>query len=150
VVPNSHKSLNLVVPRCLIRGYTDFLPMSCLNTSRFLGLFLLLTFGLTAQQKTLAPGEFVDWLPITDAERQSNAPAVDKNAGAEVLLWRVYLADEVISNVTIQRVMYHYVRLKVFDAKGKEQVSTIDLRAANNGNIIDVSGRTVKADGTAV
>ena len=38
-----------------------------------------------AQQRTMAPSDFVNWLPITDADRQLKAPLVEKDAGAEVL-----------------------------------------------------------------
>jgi hypothetical protein len=104
-----------------------------------------------AQQKTLAPGDFVTWLPISDAERQLKAPTVEKDAGAEILFWRVHIVDELLSgNRDIQRVFYHYVRLKVFDEKGKEKAGTIDLTYGNRGAIFDVSGRTMKADGSIV
>ena len=50
------------------------------------------------QQKTPAPPEFVNWLPVTDAERDLKTPQVDKDAGAEILLWRVHVVDELLSN----------------------------------------------------
>jgi hypothetical protein len=101
-----------------------------------------------AQQKSLAPADFVAWLPLSDAERQLKAPAVEKDAGAEVLFYRVHVVDELLSSYDVQRVFYHYVRLKVFDEKGKEKAGTIDLTYGNRGGILDVSGRTIKADGT--
>jgi Domain of Unknown Function with PDB structure (DUF3857) len=101
-----------------------------------------------AQQKALAPADFVAWLPVSDAERQLKAPAVEKGAGAEVLFYRVHVVDELLSGYDIQRVFYHYVRLKVFDEKGKEKAGTIDLTYGNRGGLLDVSGRTIKADGT--
>jgi len=103
------------------------------------------------QQRTLAPPEFQAWLPITDAERGLKSPAVEKDAGAEVLLWRVHVVDELLGdNQSLQRVFYHYIRLKVFDDKGKESASTIDLPYREPGGILDVSGKTVKADGSIV
>lgn len=102
-----------------------------------------------AQQKTQIPAEFVAWLPISDAERALRSPSVEKDAGAEVLLWRVHVVDELLGNNTdLQRVFYHYVRLKVFNEKGKEDTSTIDLTYRAPGAILDVSGRTIKPDGT--
>ena len=103
-----------------------------------------------AQQKTLAPADFTAWLPITDAERALKAPRVEKDAGAEVLFYRVHVVDELLSGYDVQRVFYHYVRLKVFDEKGKEKAGTIDLTYGNRGGILDISGRTIKADGTIV
>lgn len=78
------------------------------------------------------------------------SPSTEKDAGAEVLFWRVHVVDEILSNADLQRVFYHYVRLKVFDEKGREKASTIDLAYGDRGNILDVAGRTVKADGTVI
>nr|MDP9115237.1 DUF3857 domain-containing protein [Acidobacteriota bacterium] len=103
-----------------------------------------------AQQRTLAPSDFVSWLPITDADRQLKAPVVDKDAGAEVLEWRVHIVDELLSGREFQRVFYNYVRLKIFDEKGKEKAATIDLTYGDKHSILDVAGRTTKTDGTIV
>ncbi len=53
-------------------------------------------------------------------------------------------------NRDLQRVLYHYVRLKIFDEKGKEKAATIDLTYGDKHNILDVAGRTIKSDGTIV
>ena len=104
---------------------------------------------LAAQQKTLAPEEFRNWLPISDEERALKAPRVEKDAGAEVLLWRVRVVDEVLGNrVDLQRVLYNYVRVKIFDDKGKEKASTVDLTYRDPGSILSVAGRTIQPDGT--
>jgi hypothetical protein len=115
-------------------------------------IFVFLTcIPARAQQKTPPPRDFIAWLPISAAEQQMKAPKVESDAGAEVLLWRVHVVDELLgSNVDFQRVFYHYVRLKIFDDKGKEKAATIDLPYGDRGGILDVSGRTVKADGTVV
>jgi len=108
-------------------------------------------FSSSAQQRTPSPGEFVQWLPISDADRQLKSPQVESDAGAEVLMYRVHVVDEILgNNRDWQRVFYHYVRLKVFDQKGMERASTIDLQYGNNTSILDVSGHTVKADGSIV
>src|SRR5438477_538802 len=59
---------------------------------------LLLAAQAAAQQKATAPGEFVSWLPITDNERSLKLPVVEKDAGAEILLWRVHVADELLGD----------------------------------------------------
>jgi uncharacterized protein DUF3857 len=88
------------------------------------------------------------WLPITDAERNMKTPAVEKDAGVEAIFWRVHVRDELLGSQELQRVLYHYVRLKVFDEKGKEKASTIDLPTGDRTQIVSVNGRTIKADGT--
>ena len=101
-----------------------------------------------AQPTHQPPPEFLDWPEITEGEKQMRAPLVEKDSGAEVLVWRVHVLDEVLSRNTLQRVFYNYVRLKVFNEEGKEQTSTIDLRNDERSSIIDVAGRTLKPDGT--
>lgn len=102
-----------------------------------------------AQQRTPPPPEFVSWLPVPDAERALKTPTVEKDAGAEILLWRVHVVDELLGdNRELQRVFYHYIRLKIFDDKGKEKASTIDLDYREPGGILDVAGRTIRPDGT--
>src|SRR5262249_22164915 len=66
-----------------------------------------------------------------------------------VLLWRVHVVDEYVSQ-DLQRVFYHYVRVKVFNDKGKQQVGTVDLPYTEPGRITDVAGRTIKADGSVI
>jgi Domain of Unknown Function with PDB structure (DUF3857)/Transglutaminase-like superfamily len=90
----------------------------------------------------------VAWLPITDAERNMQAPVVDKDAGVEALFWRVHVRDEVVGGRDLQRVFYHYVRLKIFDEKGKEAAATIDLPFGDRISILNVAGRTIKSDGS--
>jgi len=90
----------------------------------------------------------VAWLPVTDAERNMKTPLVEKDAGVEALFWRVHVRDELLGSQELQRVFYHYVRLKIFDEKGKEKASTIELPFGDKTHIIYVYGRTVKADGT--
>src|SRR5580704_10272690 len=109
----------------------------------------LLIFALSGLP-ALAQSGAIDtaWLPITDAERNMKAPVVDKDAGVEALFWRVHVRDEVVGGRDLQRVFYHYVRLKIFDEKGKEAAATIDLPFINKTSILYVAGRTVKADGT--
>ncbi len=87
--------------------------------------------------------------PVTDAERQMKAPIVDPNAGVEALFWRVHVWDERFGQ-DFQRVMHHYVRLKIFSDKGKDKAATIDIPFGPKIYITSVSGRTIKPDGTIV
>jgi hypothetical protein len=89
------------------------------------------------------------WAPITEPEKQLKAPVVEKDAGVEAIFWRVHVVDEVNSD-GIERAFYHYVRLKVFNDKGKEQAATIDIPFDKDTSILHVAGRTIKADGTIV
>ena len=99
----------------------------------------------------MVPAEFVSWPPVTDSERATKAPLVETDAGAEILEWRVHVADDLLGdNRELQRVFYHYIRIKVFNEKGKEQTATIDLPYREPGAILEVSGRTIREDGSIV
>lgn len=134
-----------------VSGYTAPMPKPrARNAIVFLAVMLLSCSRMPAQQKTPAPPEFINWPPITPAEQQMKSPVVEPNAGAEVLTWRVHVADELLSNRDLQRVLYHYIRMKIFDEKGVEKAATIDLTYGDRTAILEVSGRTVKADGSIV
>ena len=109
---------------------------------------LLFTSALVCVRADIQPPIDVAWLPVTDAERNLKTPLVDKNAGVEALFWRVHVRDEMLSGQELQRVFYHYVRLKIFDEKGKEKASIIELPFSDKEHIMYVSGRTIKADGS--
>lgn len=113
--------------------------------------FICLSLSLSpfSFTQTLRPID-VAWLPISDTERNMKAPMVEKDAGVEAIFWRVHVRDELLGSRELQRVLYHYVRLKIFDEKGKEKASTIDLPLGDKDAIVTLHGRTVKADGTEI
>ncbi len=90
----------------------------------------------------------IAWLPVTEPERNMKSPIVEKDAGVEAIFWRVHVIDEVRGGQDLERVLYHYVRLKVFDEKGKKAAATIDIPFGDRTAITSLTGRTIKADGT--
>ncbi len=89
------------------------------------------------------------WLPVTEAERSSSAPVVEKDAGVEALFWRIHVVDE-FKGADAERALYHYVRLKIFNDKGKEKAATIEIPFGDRTAIQYITGRTIKADGSIV
>jgi len=93
------------------------------------------------------------WRPIDPSELSMKTPMVERNADAEVILWEVRVAY--IKNVNeIATVLEHYVRIKVFNDRGRESQSKVDIYAPQFGGrtfrISEVAARTVKPDGSAV
>jgi hypothetical protein len=88
------------------------------------------------------------WEPITDAEKNLSAPIVDSNAGVEAIFWRVHVIDDMLNHMEAQRTLYHYVRLKIFNAKGVEQASPIDIQYDERTRVTGIAARTIKPDGT--
>ena len=92
----------------------------------------------------------IEWPSVTDAELALTSPLTDKDAGAEVIFWRVHVMDEVMGSSDIRSVLYHYVRIKIFNDRGREQQSTIDIPYAGKTGIQGVAGRTIKPDGSII
>jgi len=125
-----------------------------MRVSRFRAIFvttgmLLSSVGAWAQ-KEMAPLEFANWQPVTEEEKQLKSPRVEPDAGAEILFWHVHIVDQRMSDGDLQRNLYHYIRMKVFDEKGKQKAATIDLEYGDRSAILDVTGRTVKPDGSVL
>ena len=90
-----------------------------------------------------------DWRPIDPAHLAMKAPALDKNADAEVLLWDVRIEDN-LRGSDLQAIFTHMLRIKVFTAKGAQEQATIDVPLGHKVHIADLAGRTVQPDGTIV
>ena len=86
------------------------------------------------------------WRPINPEDLALKTPSVEKDADAEALFWEVRLDDA----QTDQTVLKHYLRMKIFTARGVESQSRIDLPYGPRQKIVDIVARTVKPDGTVV
>ena len=87
-----------------------------------------------------------DWKPVDPADLASKTPVVDKDADAEAIFWEVRIDDGAAEEL----VFTNYIRVKVFNDRGKESQSRIDLPYFSSFKIKDVAARTIKPDGTIV
>ena len=87
-----------------------------------------------------------DWKPVDPADLALATPRVEKDADAEAIFWEVSITDEFSGRP--HSVFGHYIRMKIFTDRGRDRHSTIDLPFAGNINITDISGRTIKPDGS--
>ncbi|MDT7807210.1 MAG: hypothetical protein QOJ70_1023 [Acidobacteriota bacterium] len=115
-------------------------------------LVCLLALGyLAAPHSSSARGD--NWKPVDPAELSLSAPLVEKDADAEALFWEVKVADEAEGGDP-RTVLQHYVRIKIFNERGRESQSKIDILAPKVGGreikITDIAGRTIKPDGSIV
>jgi hypothetical protein len=115
-------------------------------------LALLFALLLTTSAPAYARGD-KDWKPVDPAEIALAAPVVERDADAEVLLWEVKVADEA-EGYEPRTVLRHYVRVKVYNERGRESQSKVDILAPKVGGreikISDIAGRTIKPDGSIV
>jgi hypothetical protein len=114
-----------------------------------LGAIAVLLGGCAAASASVNVVAITQWLPVTDEERNLKAPKIDPEAGAEALFWRVHIVDE-FNGRDPQTVLYHYLRIKIFDERGAKAHGTQDIPFFGKRSILDVAGRTIKPDGTIV
>ncbi|HKR02498.1 MAG TPA: DUF3857 and transglutaminase domain-containing protein [Pyrinomonadaceae bacterium] len=87
-----------------------------------------------------------DWKPVTPEDLALKAPIVEKDADAEAIFWEVRVDDSQVDELSLK----HYIRIKVFNERGRESQSKVDLPYLGFNKIKDVSARVIKADGTIV
>ncbi len=99
--------------------------------------------------------QFKEWKPVAPPELQLSKSQVEPDADAEALLWDVYVADE-DNGGDMKTVLRHYVKIKIFNERGREAFSKIDIQYGKidgiglNIQIKDIAARTTKQDGTVI
>ena len=93
---------------------------------------------------TAAAGE--EWRPIEPADLALKAAVVEPNADAEAIFWDVRVDDGGADDLVLQ----HYVRIKIFTERGRDNHSKMDIPYIGGVKIKDIAARTIKADGSIV
>ena len=110
-------------------------------------LFLVIVALLIAPLSTMrsaAAGE--DWRPVDAADLALKAAVVEPNADSEAIFWDIRVDDGGENDL----VLSHYVRIKIFNERGREKYSKIDIPYINGVKIKDIAARTIKSDGSIV
>ena len=110
-------------------------------------LVLTLVFIFSLSTSTFA-GD--DWKPLDPSHLSMKTSVVEKDADAEALFWEIKVADEFDSSGSGNTVLRHYIRIKVFTERGKEQKSTVDIPFMSRARISDIQGRTIKPNGEII
>ena len=105
---------------------------------------ILLVASITAGPNALAGGE--EWRPVDPAELSLKSPVVEPNADAEAIFWDIRIDDAGENDL----VLNHYVRIKIFTERGRDEHSKIDIPYLGGTKIKDVAARTIKPDGTII
>jgi hypothetical protein len=108
----------------------------------FARLFFAITCFIIAALPAFADSE---WRPVDAAQLALKVPVVDKYADAEAIFW-----DVQVDFGSGKTVLMNYVRIKIFTERGKELHSKVELRYSSENKIEDITGRTIRADGTIV
>ena len=104
---------------------------------------LLASFG-SGWNIAKAGGE--EWRPLDPAHLALKAAVVEPNADAEALFWDIRVDDGGQNDL----VLSHYLRIKIFTERGRENHSKIDIPYVSGVKIKDVAARTIKPDGSIV
>ena len=86
-----------------------------------------------------------EWAPVDPADLASKSSVVEKDADAEAIFWEVYL-DDAPGGLELR----HYIRIKIFTERARQLQSNVKLLYPGNFEIRDISGRTIKPDGSII
>ncbi|HEX8337153.1 MAG TPA: DUF3857 domain-containing protein, partial [Pyrinomonadaceae bacterium] len=120
-------------------------PFPRLRAGAPLALLTLLALALLAPRPASARGD-KDWKPLQPSDLGPSAPVVEKDADAEVLFWDVVVDDSQLWELSLK----HYVRIKVFNERGRDSQSKVEIPYYGNRQIKDINARVIKPDGTVV
>lgn len=105
---------------------------------------LLLAATGTSWSRVRAGGE--EWRPVDAAHLALKAAIVEPNADAEAIFWDIRIDDGGANDL----VLSHYVRIKIFTERGRDNHSKVDIPYVGRTKIKDVAARTIKPDGSIV
>jgi hypothetical protein len=109
-------------------------------------LLLALVFGSVSPTWTNAAVAGEEWRPLDPSDLALKAAVVEPSADAEAIFWDIRIDDGGQDDL----VLSHYVRIKIFTERGREQHSKMDIPYVNGVKIKDIAARTIRPDGTIV
>ena len=86
-----------------------------------------------------------EWRAVTPEELAMKTPKVEPDADAEAIFWEVRI-DDSSDDLSMQ----HYVRVKIFNDRGREKYSKLDIPFTRKTKIKDIAARVIKPDGSPV
>ena len=84
------------------------------------------------------------WRPIAPADLQATEATVEKGADAEAIFWEVRVDDSNSSELALN----HYVRIKIFTDKGRDDFARHDVAFTKGTKIRNLEARVTRPDGT--
>ena len=91
----------------------------------------------------------VDWPPLNPADLALKTPKIEPDADAEGLLWDVHVSTT-RKGTTIDTSYVNYLRVKIFNDRGRDKFTTVDISFSKSENISDIAGRTIRPNGEIV
>jgi hypothetical protein len=94
-----------------------------------------------------SPGYASGWAKVDPRDPALAAPAVSPTADAEVILWEITVVDRGSWDAT-QSEISHHLRIKVFNERGRDALSRVDIPYRQGLSIGDFAARTIQPDGS--
>ncbi len=94
------------------------------------------------------PASSAEWRPINPDELALKQSKTDANADAEAFFRDVRIENAL--NGAFQNVTSTYIRIKIFNERGREKYSNIKIEYQGKAHVSDVSARTIHPDGTII
>ena len=107
-------------------------------------LLLILLLPVAQNLPATSAAEDEGWLPISGEELALKASVVEPDADAEAIFWKIRVDDGNDRDL----ILSHYVRIKIFTERGRQQQGKIDIPFLDGTKIKDVAARTIKSDGS--
>lgn len=107
---------------------------------------LLSVLTLSAVFSLTAHAQDKDWRPVSPAELQMKTSRVEPDADAEAIFWEVRVDDGSSTDL----IMKHYIRVKVFNERGREKYSKVDIPFVKGSKVKNIMARVIKTDGSIV
>jgi hypothetical protein len=85
-----------------------------------------------------------DWRPVNATDLQATSPLVESGADAEAIFWEVRVDDSSAGELALR----HYVRIKLFTEKGRDDFARHDVAFTKGTRIKDFEARVTKPDGS--
>src|SRR5690606_28565940 len=85
-----------------------------------------------------------NWRPIAPEDLQAEKAVVEPDADAEALFWDIRVDDSSSDDVDIS----HYVRVKIFNERGREKYSRFDIPYVKGVKIKNLAARVTRPDGS--
>ncbi|HEX8558643.1 MAG TPA: DUF3857 domain-containing protein [Pyrinomonadaceae bacterium] len=108
-------------------------------------LLFALLLAAAAAAPAAARGD-KDWKPVDPSDLARAAATVEKDADAEALFWEVFIDDSKPFELSLK----HYVRIKVFNERGRDSQSKVELPYFGGYRINDVAARVIQPAGSVV
>ncbi|HEX8116429.1 MAG TPA: DUF3857 and transglutaminase domain-containing protein, partial [Pyrinomonadaceae bacterium] len=121
-------------------------PLPRLRTAAPGALALLLSLLFTTAVAAADDKKKELWKPLPASDLRPSEPVVEKDADAEALFWEVVIGDQHYMEASFS----NYVRIKVFNERGRDKQSKVELPYYSWDQIKDIAARVNRPDGTVV